>query len=127
MSPCRHPGCPKLLPVSGYCDQHGKAVNQSRADYDQRRKSDLTLARSAAIRSSLRWKKVARLKINANPLCEDPLQNHKRRNMTESSTQVHHVSGLAIAPEKAFEWDNLMAVCTKCHALLEAKERKRDR
>ena len=30
MSPCRHTGCPKLLPVSGYCDQHGKAVNEVR-------------------------------------------------------------------------------------------------
>lgn len=122
--PCKYPGCPALLKRSGYCEPHQKAKPNTKAEYDARRKCDPILARSAAIRSSPRWKSVSKLKLGMNPLCEDPFSEHKRRNMTESAKQVHHIEGLATAPEKAFELENLMSVCTRCHARLEAQARR---
>ena len=53
------------------------------------------------------------------PLCEDPFKDHERRDDTETAKQVHHVKGLATHPELAYDLDNLMSVCTRCHAKLE--------
>ena len=122
--PCRYPGCSELLPRPGYCESHERSKPNTKAEYDQRRKRDPVLARAAAIRSSPRWKKVSRLKLSKNPLCEDPFAVHSHRNMTESAKQVHHIEGLVEAPEKAFDLDNLMSVCTRCHARLEAAVRR---
>jgi 5-methylcytosine-specific restriction endonuclease McrA len=123
--PCKYPACPALLARSGYCERHQKDKPNTRAEYDARRKRDPILARSAAIRSTGRWKKVQRLKLGMNPLCEDPFREHARRNMTEIAKQVHHIEGLAVAPEKAFDLENLMSVCTRCHARLERDERSK--
>lgn len=126
-TPCKYPGCPAILSRSGWCERHAHAKPNTKAEYDQRRKTDPALARAAAIRSSARWKKVARMKLGINPLCEDPFETHKRRNMTETAKQVHHIEGLATAPELAFDLANLMSVCVQCHARLEADERKENR
>jgi len=125
--PCKHPGCAALLARPGYCQPHERTKPNHRAEYDARRKRDPILARAVVIRSSPSWKKVSKLKIGMNPLCEDPFMEHARRKMTESAKQVHHIEGLVTAPEKAFDLDNLMSVCTRCHARLEVQARRPER
>lgn len=62
--------------------------------------------------------------LSMRPLCEDPHGDHARRNRTATATQVHHIKRLATHPELAFDFDNLLAVCTACHAKLGVQERK---
>jgi hypothetical protein len=124
--PCKYPGCGQLLAKSGYCAMHQGSKPNAQRNYDRtRRKNKPELALAARIRASVRWKKVAKMKLGMNPMCEDPHGTHERRNDTATAKQVHHIEGLAIAPEKAFDLCNLMSVCTSCHARLERDERSK--
>lgn len=64
------------------------------------------------------------MKLGRNPLCQDPFGDHARHRATVPASQVHHVEGVATAPDKAFDLDNLQSVCTRCHARIEAAERR---
>ena len=119
-SPCKYPGCGTLLDSLGYCESHLSAKPNIRKDYDKRRSQSPALALAAKIRSSSRWQNVRREKISRHPLCQDPFGTHAMSKSTASSVDVHHIRGLATAPELAFASDNLMGVCKKCHAQLEA-------
>ena len=119
-SPCKYPGCCELVDKIGWCANHQSSATDRRKDYDKgRRTSDTALALAAEIRSGWRWKRVRRQKLMGWPLCEDPFSDHARRGATETAKQVHHVQGLATHPELAYVLDNLMSVCTRCHARLE--------
>ena len=89
-------------------------------EYEERRRRDPALALARKIRSSARWKKVRRLKLARDPLCQECLQQR----VTTPATQVHHVEPLARRPDLAFVLEALRSVCTTCHARLEAEERK---
>jgi 5-methylcytosine-specific restriction enzyme A len=116
--PCRHPGCHNLLDRAGYCEQHKTSQPDRRKDYDANTRAKNPALRDAArIRSSARWKKVSRLKLSINPICEDPLGHHGSN--TQTATQVHHIEAVAKRPELAFDLANLMAVCTYCHPRIE--------
>jgi 5-methylcytosine-specific restriction endonuclease McrA len=53
-----------------------------------------------------------------NPICEDPFNVHG--SITASADQAHHIKPLLTHPELAFVLDNLMSLCTKCHARIES-------
>ena len=120
-SPCKHPGCPQLLDKSGYCDRHQSSAPKPRASYQAWRQRDKKQSAVDSIRKTARWQKVRASKLTAFPLCEDPFQNHQDN--TATAKQVHHIQGLATHPDLAFHADNLMSVCTVCHAKLEAQVR----
>lgn len=122
-SPCKHPGCPQLVIGSGYCQAHQREIDAPRREYDRRRRLDPSLALAAKIRSSSRWRNVRKKKLAISPLCEDPYGDHKRIDATVPGQQVHHVEGLAVAPSRAYDMENLMTVCTACHSKLEAEVR----
>ena len=123
--PCKYPGCNQLLSKPGHCERHLASAPQPRKEYDQRRKRDPRLALAARIRSSQRWKATRRIKLAINPLCEDPHGTHGKE--TETATEAHHKQGLIDAPELAFDVDNLMSVCSRCHARIEAEVGKNSR
>jgi 5-methylcytosine-specific restriction protein A len=89
------------------------------AEYDARRRRDPALKQAQHIRSSARWRKVRRLKLSNDPLCEDCLEH----GVTTAATQVHHIRGIASHPELAFSIENLCSLCSTCHAKREARER----
>ena len=122
-SPCKYPGCGTLLDSLGYCASHLSVKPNIRKDYEWRRSQSPALSLASKIRSSSRWQKVRRENIARHPLCEDPFGTHGASNATASSVDVHHIRGLATAPELAFASDNLMSVCKKCHSQLEATEK----
>jgi len=124
-SPCKYPGCRALLESSGYCPDHQSSAPNPHKNYDTHvRAKDPALAEAHRIRRTARWVRVRNLKLSDNPLCEDPFEDHARRNTTETAAQVHHIKGLITNPELAFHFDNLLSVCTGCHARLEAQVRK---
>lgn len=65
----------------------------------------------ARIHASARWRRVSLLKRAQDPLCEDC----KARGLTVEATSVHHIEPLSRAPERAFDMDNLAALCHACH------------
>lgn len=72
------------------------------------------------IRSTSRWQKVRELKKKLNPLCEDPFGTHKAVGIAVAQQGSHHRIGIEVRPDLAYDMDNLMSLCTACHARLEA-------
>ena len=105
---CAVPGCTERV-VSGKCAQHAtdhgkryfKAYNTERRDPDDPRR----LAR---------WRKVRAAYLNEHALCEDCGQ--------WLADSVDHVTPLARGGDP-FDWNNLRAMCSGCHALKTASER----
>lgn len=129
-SPCKHPGCAVLVNGNNYCAKHVRPdmLPEYRRRYDSTTRINCPLLRAAAeFRSSKKWQQVRRVKLSVNPLCEDPHGAHARKQTTESAKQVHHIIPLIICAgdERAYDMDNLMSVCTRCHARLEAQERSK--
>ena len=79
------------------------------------------------IRNSSRWQRFRKWFLNRHPLCCDPFGNHKRDGGPEAATCVHHIVGLVVAPDLAFDEDNAAALCTRCHAQIEVRERRGER
>jgi len=69
-----------------------------------------------AIRTGSRWRKVRNLYIQQHPLCEDPFNYHKENNETTLAQEVHHVTPARIDTEQFYSFDNLQALCKRCHA-----------
>jgi 5-methylcytosine-specific restriction endonuclease McrA len=121
--PCAKAGCNAIVryPLR-YCTDHAHLANQHRSAYDTTsRRITQHLADSADFRNSHKWRQVRKVKLSLNPLCEDPYREHERRQLTATATQVHHIVGLkqCANDERAYSLDNLMSVCTRCHARLE--------
>ena len=95
---------------------HGRTHD---ADYNKQRRADPRRRLVEGWRASRRWAKVRRLKLSHDPLCE-PCRD---RGDTTPAQQVHHIVGALKRPDLFWAWDNLMSVCTKCHAEIERNAR----
>lgn len=127
MKPCNHPACPNLVPLrTRYCEAHATTHRkESDKAYDSfQRGNDPCLANAADIRSSQRWRNVRRYKLASNPLCEDPHGDHAKLGQTVTAREVHHIVSLQTDPDLAYVMDNLMALCSRCHARLSQDERR---
>jgi len=87
------------------------------------RMADPGLRQSAAFRSSSRWQKLRLAFISSHPLCADPHGLHGP--WPPAASEVHHVASLHEAPDKAADWENLMALCHDCHSIFSLEERAR--
>lgn len=124
--PCRHPGCPALIRAGSgaYCDQHKRS--SGKAVYDQtRRRDDPALALNARIRSTAAYQRHRAVFRARNPLCCDPLGYH--RGFPEPMAHMHHVIPMAERPDLALDSDNCRALCVRCHAEIERRERAGER
>ena len=76
-----------------------------------------------------RWKRMRAAKIANNPLCE----KCEVEGRVTPTTEVHHKIPFQTGRNTeeverlAFEWDNLMSVCTSCHKELDNKIRRGER
>lgn len=99
------------------------APSHSRQVYDrQTRLHDPLLRQACAVRSSSFWKQVRLSFISRNPICANPHGFHS--DFPPPSQEVHHVKSLQEAPDLAFSHANLMALCSRCHAVFSQQERK---
>ena len=70
--------------------------------------------------NSMRWLKLRKKKIQANPLCEDC----KESGLITPATEVHHVipceSAKTITAMEGlmFDYNNLRSLCHDCHVLI---------
>ena len=97
--PCRHPGCPELVPSgTKYCEKHRSLHPEE--------------IRSAGIRGYGRlWQKARKLYLAAHPLC---VQCMKEGRYTKATVVDH------IKPHRGDEilfWnqDNWQSLCKPCH------------
>ncbi|MDR1628545.1 MAG: HNH endonuclease [Oscillospiraceae bacterium] len=99
-SPCRWNGCPKLTSQS-YCEEHQKLVNKNYNRYERDSESNK--------RYGSRWKKIRAAFLSANPICELCGQDGR----LTPAVLVHHKKKLTDGGTNDFE--NLMALCIRCH------------
>ena len=71
--------------------------------------------RAQLIYQDKRWKILRAEKIMRNPLCE----RCELSNKVTPAEEVHHILSIEDRPDLAFEQDNLMSVCVKCHKELD--------
>jgi len=64
------------------------------------------------IRSSRQWDIVRKMVIQREPVCQWCGK--------QPAEEAHHVKPVAEHPELAFHESNLLAVCARCHALIES-------
>ena len=112
--PCRHPGCPSLIPGGAdrcYCDEHQREHDRQ---YDRGRGS------SSARGYGATWRKLRRLVLSERPLCEDPFGIHARRDEVVAAEEVDHIVPLREGGDNSR--DNLQALCKSCHSRKTARE-----
>jgi 5-methylcytosine-specific restriction endonuclease McrA len=68
------------------------------------------------IRSSTRWTKLSNYIRRKYPICQYC--------NTYPSQEVHHIKSLTKFPEKAYEVDNLLSMCIRCHNWIEARNKR---
>jgi len=91
------------------------------AEEKRRRQADPRQALADRLRTSTRWRRLRAAKLARDPLCHDCLEH----GVTTAAQQVHHLVGVVERPDLAFDMENLMSLCTTCHARREAVERAR--
>lgn len=67
-----------------------------------------------------KWKKLRVLKLMKNPLCEQC----EKEGIVKPALDVHHKIPILKDISKAFDEDNLMSLCRKCHILIHDAMRK---
>lgn len=100
---CNRPGCRTLTRNDGgMCDAHQKrdhTTTKPIAECDQ-------------FASGRRWRKLRAMFIAEHPLCSDCFEAGRIRAVEE----VHHIESRRDAPDRAYDVDNLMALCKSCHS-----------
>ena len=90
-------------------------------EYEGKRKQDPALAEAARLRSSARWRRLRRLKLARNPLCEECTKH----GVVEPATQVDHIVPIVERRDLAFDMENLHSLCSTCHGKKSGEERRR--
>ena len=104
---CRQPGCRNTTHNKrGYCDDHigagDRAYRASRPDTAEQK-----------FYASAQWRKVRKLKLQQDPLCEIC----ERQHVVKAATIVHHKQEIKQGGDP-FAWDNIESVCASCHMRL---------
>jgi len=110
--PCGWPGCAQLVaPNSGHCDAH-KKMRWAKQNYARR--SDPTEAQLDRFYSGSTWQRARLMYIREHPLCAT---------CGDVARVVDHV-----APRRQGGADldpaNFQSMCTRCHALKSAQDKK---
>lgn len=91
-----------------------------KAKVHRQRNDDAGMVNARKLRSTARWQRLVKAYRQANPLCE----LCQRQGRVTAMNEVHHIQQVATHPELALRWNNLAALCTKCHAKVSMCERR---
>ena len=120
MHPC--PGCGRLIPVGVHrCPACKAQAEETRAEEVRRQQARYNEGRDnerKAFYKSKAWRMTSLDKLTRCPRCEAQLDGCQGL-----ATEVHHIKPIRTPEgwEGRFDWDNLMAVCTRCHNKLDEK------
>jgi 5-methylcytosine-specific restriction enzyme A len=101
LTPCNRPGCSQLVPSgTAYCEKHKRQERKRYANTPERKESN-------RFYSSKRWLKLRAMFLRSHVLCE---------RCGDVATICHHCKvSVKDDPSRAMEWDNLEALCNRCH------------
>ena len=105
--PCSYPGCSKLV-EGRYCEEHQRIIDKQ---YNKYKRDPAT-----SKRYDKHWRKIRNRYIAKHPLCEQCLKDGR---MTPAK-EVHHIKPLSKGG--TYDEENLMALCTRCHSRITARE-----
>ena len=106
--PCAWRGCRELT-RSRYCETHTK---QTAKNYNQYKRDPDTNKRYGRT-----WREIRTVFLSSNPLCVWCEQDGR----LTPSTVAHHKVKLSDGGTN--DWDNMTALCKKCHSRLHAEQR----
>ena len=109
--PCSQPGCPKIIRVGRFCQEHGQQEQQR---FDQARGT------AAARGYNAGWKRLRRLVLNRSPICQDPFAIHSKNNEVVVANEVDHIIPKRLGGSNKLS--NLQSLCKNCHSTKTAKE-----
>lgn len=95
--PCTWPGCGRLVPGGGPCEEHRRAQ-------DRRRGKTAERGYDAA------WRRAREAKLATDPICE--IRTHC---LGAVATEVDHIVPIEQAPELRLVWSNLQSACKPCN------------
>ncbi len=99
-TPCRHPGCPALVPYgTKYCGKHASLHAKDRKSASERGYGS-------------RWRKVRKQYLQAHPLCEECRKNGQY----VKATDVDHIIPHRGDPKLFWDQKNWQALCHSCHS-----------
>lgn len=104
--PCSWPGCPELV-TGRYCPEHERQANRR---YERHERDPATRGRYGRA-----WQRIRKAYAQEHPLCEECLKAGKLTPME----QVHHK--LPLAEGGTHARDNLVSLCSACHARIHAE------
>lgn len=113
-TPCRHPGCPNLVPSGAgraYCEQHQR---------ERQRRYDAERGSAAQRGYDATWRRLRKMVLARRPLCEDPFGIHEQHGEVVASEEVDHIVPLSAGGDNSL--DNLQALCKSCHSRKTAAE-----
>ena len=110
--PCKHPLCPELIEAGErFCPRH----KQPTSEYEKKRNSINSKVYNTT------WRKLRRVKLNNNPLCEICLA---KGNVVQAG-EVDHVKPVKEYPELMLCLKNLQSLCVTCHSKKTREENKK--
>ncbi|MFA5593217.1 MAG: HNH endonuclease [Micavibrio sp.] len=109
-TPCRHPGCPAVVNVPGYCAKHQRDARQ----WDNKARARQRQAKRALPTNDRRWRRLRALVLQEQPLCALCAQ----AGLVKAASVVDHINGDALDNDRS----NLQALCASCHARKTARE-----
>ncbi len=114
-SPCRQPGCPKLLDSPGYCDAHRKQAYKVQRQTMTPEQKD---SQRFYFRAS--WKRFREAHLNAEPLC----RICKADGRLVEAVIVDHIIPRSEGGA-GLDHQNCQSLCAKHHAIKTRKEEAR--
>jgi 5-methylcytosine-specific restriction protein A len=112
-TPCRYPGCPRLVEGGSYCEEHKKEITRQYNTYER----DKVAQR---FYQSEEWKATRRRKLQITPLCEECMRLGK----LTKATMVDHIKPIKEGGSP-LDQDNLQSLCWSCHSRKSAQEGSR--
>ena len=78
-------------------------------------------------RSTATWQRLRAFVLAQHPLCADPFGVHAGLGTIAAATEVDHILGIWLVPDRVFDLDNTQPLCHKCHQRKSGAERREGR
>lgn len=119
LKPCGAPACSVLVRGVTYCPAHQLQYEKRRTEAKQQTHKAYNARRDASddFYKQSKWRKLSVYYRKIHPLCVEC----KREGRVTPSRMVDHIEPYKTAPELAYEWRNLRALCWPCHNRIGAR------